>query len=88
MHTLSITEARRQLCQTVSTFEDVTAYKVEFGLWDQAEKPYIRLYVNCCVEGQNHFIHAEGSTLVEAIGELRNWYAKLSKEKLILLLHQ
>jgi hypothetical protein len=47
MYTLSITEAKQKLSETVSNFEGVTAYKVEFGMWDHSEKPYIQLYVNC-----------------------------------------
>lgn len=84
MYTLSICEARLKLAQTVSTFEGVTAYKVEFGLWDYSEKPYVQLYVNCSINGQNQFIHAQGSTFFQALEELKNWYNDLAKQQLVL----
>jgi hypothetical protein len=85
MYTLSITQARQKLSETVASFEGVTAYKVEFGLWDFSEKPYVQLYVNCSINGQNQFIHAQGTTFVQAIEELKNWYHNLAKQQLVLL---
>lgn len=85
MYTLSLTDARQKLSQAVASFEGVTAYKVEFGLWDHSEKPYIQLYVNCSVDGQNHFIHAHGSTFSQALQELKDWYNKLATQELVLV---
>ncbi len=85
MYTLSITQARQKLSETVASFEGVTAYKVEFGLWHYTEEPYIRLYVNCSINGQNQFIHAQGTTFFAANEELKNWYNDLAKQQLVVI---
>jgi hypothetical protein len=85
MYTLSITEAKQKLSETVSNFEGVTAYKVEFGMWDHTEKPYIQLYVNVNVNGQNQFIHAQGNTFFHAMQELKAWYNELAKQELVIV---
>ena len=84
MYTLSITQAQKKLGETVADFEGVTAYKVEFGIWDHSDKPYIVLYVNCSINGECRFIHAKADTFYKAIEELKAWYSTLAKQELVL----
>jgi hypothetical protein len=84
MYTLSIKEARQKMQETVSAFEGVTAYKVEFGMWDHSEKPFIQLYVNCKINGESQFKHALSETFYEALQEIKGWYQELAKQELVL----
>lgn len=83
MYTLSITQAHQKLRETVETFEGVTAYKVEFGLWDHLEKPYVQLYVNCKVNEESHFLHAQADTFYQALQTLKNCYQEISRQDLV-----
>ena len=83
MYTLSITEALKKMQETISGFEGVTAYKVEFGMWDHSTRPFIQLYVNCKINGESQFKHALADTFYEAMQEIKQWYQGLSRQELV-----
>lgn len=83
MYTLSIIQARQKLQQVVETFEGVTSYKVEFGLWNHSEKPFIQLCVSCKVNEETHFLHAQADTFFHALQSLQKSYTQISQQELV-----
>jgi hypothetical protein len=84
MNTLSIAQAFEQFQKTVHSFEGITAYKVEFGMWDHSTKPYVQLYVTGTLNGQFYFKHAESPCFYEAFKEIKEWYRQISQLELVI----
>jgi hypothetical protein len=82
--TLSITEALSQLQEAIKGFGHVSACKVEFGMWDFSDKPYVQLYVACNVHGEYRHTNVKADNFYDALDQVQQWYQKISAMKYII----
>ncbi len=77
--TLSITQALAELQEAVKESGHVSACKVEFGMWDFSDKPYVQLYVACTLYGEYRHTNVKADSFYEALDQIRQWYRKVSE---------
>lgn len=76
--TLSITEALSQLQEAIKGFGHVSACKVEFGMWDFSDTPYVQLYVACNLHGEYRHTNVKADYFYDALDQIQQWYRKIS----------
>ena len=76
--TLSITDALSQLQEAIKGFGHVSACKVEFGIWDFSDKPYVQLYVACNLHGEYRHTNVKADNFYDALDQVQQWYRKIS----------
>ncbi len=56
----------------------MSACKVEFGIWDFSDKPYVQLYVACNLHGEYRHTNVKADSFYDALDQVQQWYRKIS----------